>query len=127
MAPASRLGAAPGLPRIPAALAPASRLGAAPGPSRAPAAPAPASRPGAAPGLPCVTWAPATTFWLRAALERAATRPEDGLYRLQANTQIFPGDPAIMISIGARARVSFKTPHDKGCSARSLGVQQAAH
>jgi hypothetical protein len=36
MAPTSRLGAALGLPRVPAALAPASWLGAAPGPPRAP-------------------------------------------------------------------------------------------
>jgi hypothetical protein len=32
-----------------------------------------------------------------------------------------------MISIGARTRVSSKTLRDKGCSARSQGVQQAAH
>jgi hypothetical protein len=57
----------------------------------------------------------------------AATCPKDGLCRLQTNKQISPGDPAIMISIGARARVSFKTLRDKGCSARSKGVQQAAH
>jgi hypothetical protein len=43
LAPASRLGAAPGPPRVPAAPAPASRLGAAPGPSRVPVALAPAS------------------------------------------------------------------------------------
>jgi hypothetical protein len=57
----------------------------------------------------------------------AATCPEDVLCRLQANKQISPGDPAIMISIGARARVSSKALCDKGCSARSQGVQQAAH
>jgi hypothetical protein len=64
LTPASRLGAALGPPRAPMALAPASRLGAAPGPPRAPAALAPVSRPGAAPGPPCVTWAPAPTIWL---------------------------------------------------------------
>jgi hypothetical protein len=57
----------------------------------------------------------------------AATCPEDGLYRLQANKQISPGNPAIMIFIRARARVSFKTLRNKGCSTRSQGVQQAAH
>jgi hypothetical protein len=46
----------------------------------------------------------------------AATSPEDGLCRLQANKQISPGDPAIMISIGACVHISFKTLHDKGCS-----------
>jgi hypothetical protein len=50
---------------------------------------------------------------------RATTCPEDGLYRLQAIKQISHGDPAIMISIGARARVSSKALRDKGCSARS--------
>jgi hypothetical protein len=57
----------------------------------------------------------------------ATTCPEDGLCRLQANKQISPGDPTIMISIGACARVSSKTLRDKGCSARSQGVQQATH
>jgi hypothetical protein len=57
----------------------------------------------------------------------AVTCPEDGLCRLQANKQISLVDLAIMISIGARTRVSSKTLHDKGCSARSQGVQQAAH
>jgi hypothetical protein len=42
-APASRLGAAPGLPCVLAAPAPASQLGAAPGPSRVTWAPAPPS------------------------------------------------------------------------------------
>jgi hypothetical protein len=46
---------------------------------------------------------------------------------LQAIKQISPGDPAIMISIGARAHVSSKALRDKGCSARLQGVQQAAH
>jgi hypothetical protein len=53
---------------------------------------------------------------------RAAMCPEDRLCRLQANKQISPDNPAIMISIGAHARVSSKTLHDKGCSARSQGV-----
>jgi hypothetical protein len=57
----------------------------------------------------------------------AATCPEDGFCRLQANKQISSGDPAIMISIRAHARVSSKTLRDKGCSARSQGVQQAAY
>jgi hypothetical protein len=46
---------------------------------------------------------------------------------LQANKQISPGDPAIMISIGAGTPISFKALRDKGCSARSQGVQQVAH
>jgi hypothetical protein len=58
---------------------------------------------------------------------KAATCPEDGLYKLQAIKQISPGDPAIMISIGAHARVSSKALRDKDCSVRSQGVQQAAH
>jgi hypothetical protein len=40
-APTSQLGAAPGLPRVPATPAPASWFMAAPGPPRAPVAPAP--------------------------------------------------------------------------------------
>jgi hypothetical protein len=36
--------------------------------------------------------------------------------KLQANKQISLGNPSIMISIGAHARVSSKTLHDKGCS-----------
>jgi hypothetical protein len=58
---------------------------------------------------------------------KVATCLEDGLSRLQANKHISPGDPAIMISIGVRAHVSSKTLGDKGCSARSQGVQQVAH
>jgi hypothetical protein len=57
----------------------------------------------------------------------ATTCPEDGFCRPQVNKQISPGDQAIMISIEARTRVSSKTLHDKGCSIRSQGVQQAAH
>jgi hypothetical protein len=57
----------------------------------------------------------------------AAMCPEDRFCRSQANKQISPGDQAIMISIGACTRVSSKTLRDKGCSARSQGVQQAAH
>jgi hypothetical protein len=57
----------------------------------------------------------------------AALCPEDRFCRLQANKQISPGDPAIMISIGECARVSSKTLRDKGCPAHSQGVQQAAH
>jgi hypothetical protein len=68
-----------------------------------------------------------STHLLAQGSSRAATYPEDGLSRLQANKQISPGDPAIMISIGARAHVSSKTLRDKGCSTRSQGVQQVAH
>jgi hypothetical protein len=50
-----------------------------------------------------------------------------GLFGLQANKQISPDDPTIMISIGAGTPISSKALHDKGCSARSQGVQQAAH
>jgi hypothetical protein len=55
-----------------------------------------------------------------------ATCPEEGLCRLQAIKQISHGDPAIINSIGACARISSKALRDKGCSARSQGVQQAA-
>jgi hypothetical protein len=51
----------------------------------------------------------------------------DGLYKLQAIKQIFPGNLAIMIFIRARARVSAKALHDKGCSARLQAMQQAVH
>jgi hypothetical protein len=47
----------------------------------------------------------------------AATCPVDGLYKLQAIKQIFPSDPAIMIFIEARERVSAKALHNKGCYA----------
>jgi hypothetical protein len=57
----------------------------------------------------------------------AATCSEDGLCRLQVIKQISHGDPAIMISIGSRARVSSKALHDKGCSALSQGVHQMTH
>jgi hypothetical protein len=57
----------------------------------------------------------------------AATCPEDRLCSLQANKQISPGDPDIMISIGARSRISSKTLRDKGFSAHSQGVQQKAY
>jgi hypothetical protein len=52
---------------------------------------------------------------------------EEGLCMLQAIKQISLGDPAIMITIGARAHISSKALHDKGCFARSQGVQQMAH
>jgi hypothetical protein len=50
-----------------------------------------------------------------------------GLCRLQANKQISSGDPAIIISIGAGVPISSKVLRDKGCSARSQGVQQVTH
>jgi hypothetical protein len=53
----------------------------------------------------------------------ATTCPEDGLCRLQAIKQISSGDLPIMISIGVHARVPSKALHDKGCSARSQGMQ----
>jgi hypothetical protein len=68
-----------------------------------------------------------STHLLAQGSSEAATCPEDGLYKLQAIKQISPVDLAIMISIEARARVSFKALRDKGCSARSRGVQQMAH
>jgi hypothetical protein len=46
---------------------------------------------------------------------------------LQAIKQISIGDPAIMISIGAHARISSKALRDKAFSARSQGVQQVVH
>jgi hypothetical protein len=53
--------------------------------------------------------------------------PKDGFCRLQANKQISPRDPTIMISIRAYMRVSSKTLCNKGYSACSQDVQQAAH
>jgi hypothetical protein len=50
-----------------------------------------------------------------------------GLYRLQANKQISSDDLAIMISIGAGTPISFYALRDRGCSARSQGMQQVAH
>jgi hypothetical protein len=52
-----------------------------------------------------------------------ATCPEDGFCRPQENKQIPPFNQAIMISIGARTHVSSKMLRDKGCPARSQGVQ----
>jgi hypothetical protein len=126
MAPASRLGVALGLPCVPAALAPASRLGTAPGPPRAPVALAPASRPGAAPGSPHGTWARAPIIWLMEASELSCVLRMGSAGHKQLNKKT-PDDQAIMISIGARTRVSSKTLRDKGCSACSPGMQQAAH
>jgi hypothetical protein len=63
------------------------------------------SQPGAAPGPPHVP----------------------GLCGLQASKQISSSDPAIRISIGAGAAVSSKALRDKGCSARSQGMQEAAY
>jgi hypothetical protein len=51
----------------------------------------------------------------------------DGLYKLQAIKQIFPGDPAIMIFIGVHARVSAKALRDQGCSTCLQGMQQVVH
>jgi hypothetical protein len=53
----------------------------------------------------------------------AATCPMDGLYKLQAIKQIFPGNLAIMIFIRARARVSAEALRDKGCSTRLHDMQ----
>jgi hypothetical protein len=50
-----------------------------------------------------------------------------GLCGLHASKQISSDDPTIMISIGAGAPVSSKALRDKGCSASSQGMQQAAH
>jgi hypothetical protein len=47
----------------------------------------------------------------------------DGLYKLQAIKQIFPGNLAIMIFIRARARVSAEALRDKGCSTRLHDMQ----
>jgi hypothetical protein len=68
-----------------------------------------------------------STHFLAQGSSRDVTCPKDGLCRLQAIKQIFPGDPAIMTSIGARVRVSFKALRDKGCSARLRVVQRVAH
>jgi hypothetical protein len=50
-----------------------------------------------------------------------------GLCGLQASKQISSGGPAIMISIRVGAPVSSKALRDKGCSARSQGLQEVAH
>jgi hypothetical protein len=68
-----------------------------------------------------------TTQLLSQGSSGATTCPEDRLYRLQGIKQISPGDPAIMIFIGAHAHVSSKALHNKGCSAHLQGVQQVAH
>jgi hypothetical protein len=51
----------------------------------------------------------------------------DGLYKLQSIKQNFPVDPAIMIFIGAYARVSAKALRNKSCSARLQGMQHVVH
>jgi hypothetical protein len=53
--------------------------------------------------------------------------PVDGLYKLQAIKHFFPGDLAIMIFVGACARVSVKALCDKGCSTHLQGMQQTVH
>jgi hypothetical protein len=68
-----------------------------------------------------------STHLLAQGISEVATCLEDGLYKLQAIKQIFPGNPAMMIFIGACACVSSKALRDKGCSLRSQRVQQAAH
>jgi hypothetical protein len=68
-----------------------------------------------------------STHLLAQGSSEAATCPKDGLYKLQAIKQISSDDPATIIFIGARARVSSKALCDKGCSAHSQGVQQVAH
>jgi hypothetical protein len=91
-----------------------SRLRVAPGPPCAPAAP---DSSGAA-MCPCDSG----SRLLAQGSSRAVMCPEDRLYRLQAIKQISSDDPAIMISIRAHARVSFKVLHDEGCSALSQVV-----
>jgi hypothetical protein len=50
-----------------------------------------------------------------------------GLCGLPTNKQISSGSLAIIISIGAGAPVFSKALRDKGCSARSQGMEQVAH
>jgi hypothetical protein len=88
-----------------------SRLGAAPGPPRVPAA----------------RDSTGSATCPRGLGQLQGHHVPPGLCGLQANKQISSGDPAIMISIGAGTPVSFKALHDKGCSARSQSMQQAAH
>jgi hypothetical protein len=142
MAPASRLRAAPRPPGVPAAQAPAPDsgqlrgrhvppwLGTTSGPPCAPVAR----------GSSGATTCPSGSGQLRGhhmslglqhppsgAGQLRSCHVSPGLYGLQANKQISSGDPAIMISIANVAPVSSKPLCDKGCSARSQGVQQAAH
>jgi hypothetical protein len=51
----------------------------------------------------------------------------DGLYNLQAIKQMFPDDSAIMIFIGARARISAKALRDKSRFTRLQDMQQTVH
>jgi hypothetical protein len=88
------------------------------------------SRLGAAPGLPCAPAAGDSTGVAtcpRGSRHLWGRHVSPGLYGLQANKQISPGDPTIMISIGAGTRISSNALRYKGCSARSQGVQQVAH
>jgi hypothetical protein len=68
-----------------------------------------------------------STHLLAQASSRAVTCPVDGLYKIQAIQQIFPIDPAIMILIGACARVSAKALRDKGYSVCLQCMQQSVH
>jgi hypothetical protein len=72
------------------------------------------SRLGAAPRPPCVPVARALAL---GSGQLRGCHVSPGLCGLQA----------IMISIGAGTPVSSKALRDKGCSARSQGMQQAAH
>jgi hypothetical protein len=124
--PASQLGAALGLPHVPASPAPTSHLGAASGPPHAPHSSG-SRLPARGSSGAARHHQGSSTRLLAQGSSKAATCPEDGLYKLQAIKQISPGDPTIKISIGACARVSSKALCDKGCSARSQGMQEAAH
>jgi hypothetical protein len=107
-----------------------SRLGAAPGPPRAPAAgdstEAATCPRGSGQLRGChvslgLQHPPSGVGQLR------SCHMSPGLCGLQANKQISHGDPAIIISIGAGTPIPSKALRGKGCSARSQGVQQAAH
>jgi hypothetical protein len=121
-----------------------SRLEAAPGPLRVPAAQAPAPAPGSEQlrghrvsprlGLPLPARGSSGTTTCplgsssRSRLGEAPGPPRiPRLCGLPVSKQISFGGPTIMISIGAGAPVSSNSLRDKGCSACLQGMQQTRH
>jgi hypothetical protein len=123
-APASRLGAAPGPPRVPASLAPAlpSR-----GSSEAPTCPRGSGslHPARGSSGDATCHLGSSIHHLAPGSSGVATCPEDGFCRLQESKQISPSDQAIMISIWARTHprhyMTKAAPHArKVCSRRPI-------